>query len=179
MDGQLGKILIVDDDENICEVIKMYLQSSNYDTKVVNNGKIAEEVFLDYKPDLVLLDVMLPGVDGIDVLKWIRKEKETPVIMLTARGETFDKVLALELGADDYVVKPFEPKELVARVKAVMRRYNADTAEYIKEQYKNMKSNLCAKRKCDDCFIHDINRAKCYDMFCFQIYVGLNLLKEV
>ena len=114
MDGQLGKILIVDDDENICEVIKMYLQSSNYDTKVVNNGKIAEEVFLDYKPDLVLLDVMLPGVDGIDVLKWIRKEKETPVIMLTARGETFDKVLALELGADDYVVKPFEPKELVA-----------------------------------------------------------------
>ena len=128
MDGQLGKILIVDDDENICEVIKMYLQSSNYDTKVVNNGKIAEEVFLDYKPDLVLLDVMLPGVDGIDVLKWIRKEKETPVIMLTARGETFDKVLALELGADDYVVKPFEPKELVARVKAVMRRYNADTA---------------------------------------------------
>ena len=128
MDGQLGKILIVDDDENICEVIKMYLQSSNYDTKVVNNGKIAEEVFLDYKPDLLLLDVMLPGVDGIDVLKWIRKEKETPVIMLTARGETFDKVLALELGADDYVVKPFEPKELVARVKAVMRRYNADTA---------------------------------------------------
>ena len=128
MDGQLGKILIADDDENICEVIKMYLQSSNYDTKVVNNGKIAEEVFLDYKPDLVLLDVMLPGVDGIDVLKWIRKEKETPVIMLTARGETFDKVLALELGADDYVVKPFEPKELVARVKAVMRRYNADTA---------------------------------------------------
>lgn len=125
MDGQLGKILIVDDDENICEVIKMYLQSSNYDTKVVNNGKIAEEVFLDYKPDLVLLDVMLPGVDGIDVLKWIRKEKETPVIMLTARGETFDKVLALELGADDYVVKPFEPKELVARVKAVMRRYVA------------------------------------------------------
>lgn len=128
MDGQLGKILIVDDDENICEVIKMYLQSSNYDTKVVNNGKTSEEVFLDYKPDLVLLDVMLPGVDGIDVLKWIRKEKETPVIMLTARGETFDKVLALELGADDYVVKPFEPKELVARVKAVMRRYNADTA---------------------------------------------------
>ena len=128
MDGQLGKILIVDDDENICEVIKMYLQSSNYDTKVVNNGKTAEEVFLDYKPDLVLLDVMLPGVDGIDVLKWIRKEKETPVIMLTARGETFDKVLALELGADDYVVKPFEPKELVARVKAVMRRYNADIA---------------------------------------------------
>lgn len=128
MDGQLGKILIVDDDENICEVIKMYLQSSNYDTKVVNNGKTAEEVFIDYKPDLVLLDVMLPGVDGIDVLKWIRKEKETPVIMLTARGETFDKVLALELGADDYVVKPFEPKELVARVKAVMRRYNADTA---------------------------------------------------
>lgn len=127
MEGILGKILIVDDDDNICEVIKMYLSSGNYDTCIVNNGKKAQEVFVEYKPDLVLLDIMLPGADGIDVLKWIRKERSTPVIMLTAKGETFDKVLALELGADDYIVKPFEPKELLARVKAVMRRYTVDS----------------------------------------------------
>lgn len=126
MEGKIGKVLIVDDDENICEVIKMYLENSGYDTRVCYNGKAAEEAFSHYKPDLVLLDIMLPGVDGIDVLKWIRKQSEIPVIMLTAKGETFDKVLGLELGADDYMVKPFEPKELVARVKAVLRRYNAD-----------------------------------------------------
>jgi len=126
MDGKIGKIQIVDDDENICEVIKMYLENSGYDTKVCYNGKAAEEVYLQYKPDLVLLDIMLPNIDGIDVLKWIRKQAETPVIMLTAKGETFDKVLGLELGADDYIVKPFEPKEMVARVKAVLRRYNVE-----------------------------------------------------
>ncbi|SHJ71135.1 DNA-binding response regulator, OmpR family, contains REC and winged-helix (wHTH) domain [Clostridium amylolyticum] len=126
MDGILGKILIIDDDENICEVIKMYLENSGYDTKVGHNGKEAQELFMEYKPDLVLLDVMIPHMDGVDVLKWIRKDSETPVIMLTAKGETFDKVLALELGADDYIVKPFEPKELIARVKAVMRRYNVE-----------------------------------------------------
>lgn len=126
MEGKIGKVLIVDDDENICEVIKMYLENSGYDTRVCYSGKAAEETFNQYKPDLVLLDIMLPGVDGIDVLKWIRKQSETPVIMLTAKGETFDKVLGLELGADDYMVKPFEPKELVARVKAVLRRYNAE-----------------------------------------------------
>lgn len=127
MEGTIGKILVVDDDENICEVIRMYLNSSNYDNRIVNNGKDVENVFVEYKPDLVLLDIMLPNIDGIDVLKWIRKESEVPVIMLTAKGDTFDKVLALELGADDYIVKPFEPKELLARVKAVMRRYNTDS----------------------------------------------------
>ncbi len=126
MEGIMGKVLIVDDDENICEVIKMYLENSGYSTRVCHDGKTAETVFSEYKPDLVLLDIMLPNIDGIDVLKWIRKENETPVIMITAKGETFDKVLGLELGADDYIVKPFEPKELIARVKAVMRRYNAD-----------------------------------------------------
>lgn len=126
MEGTMGKILIVDDDQNICEVIKMYLESSGYTTMVSNDGKNAQEVFLGFKPDLVLLDIMLPYMDGIDVLKWIRKDYETPAIMLTAKGETFDKVLALELGADDYIVKPFEPKEMVARVKAVMRRYNVE-----------------------------------------------------
>lgn len=126
MEGSLGKILVVDDDKNICEVIKMYLENAGYHVKVANDGREAQEAFSDYKPDLVLLDIMLPYMDGIDVLKWIRRDSETPVIMITAKGETFDKVLGLELGADDYVVKPFEPKELIARVKAVLRRYTAE-----------------------------------------------------
>ncbi|WP_142413518.1 response regulator transcription factor [Hathewaya massiliensis] len=127
MEGSIARILIVDDDENICEVIKMYLESSGYETEVVYNGRDAIEKFNTYKPDLMVLDIMLPYVDGIDVLKAIRKESETPVILLTAKGETFDKVLGLELGADDYIVKPFEPKELIARVKAVLRRYNVES----------------------------------------------------
>jgi two-component system, OmpR family, response regulator ResD len=126
MEGTIAKVLVVDDDKNICEVIKMYLESSGYAVKVANNGKEAQELFSNYKPELVLLDVMLPYIDGIDVLKWIRKDHETPVIMITAKGETFDKVLGLELGADDYIVKPFEPKELMARVKAVLRRYTSE-----------------------------------------------------
>ncbi|MCY6356583.1 response regulator transcription factor [Clostridium sp. ZS2-4] len=126
MDGMLGKILIVDDDENICEVIKMYLENAGYSTTVCYDGKEALEAFVQYMPDLVLLDIMLPHMDGVDVLKRIRREYETPTIMLTAKGETFDKVLALELGADDYIVKPFEPKEMIARVKAVLRRYNVE-----------------------------------------------------
>ncbi|MEQ8154159.1 MAG: response regulator transcription factor [Clostridiaceae bacterium] len=127
MEGTIGRILVVDDDENICELIKMYLNSANYDSRVVHNGKDAQEAFSEYKPDLVLLDIMLPHIDGIDLLKWIRKEGDIPVIMLTAKGDTFDKVLALELGADDYILKPFEPKELLARVKAVLRRYTTDS----------------------------------------------------
>ena len=126
MDNRLGKVLIVDDDENICEVINMYLLSAGYETRKCFNGREACNIFTEFKPDIVLLDIMIPGIDGIDVLKWIRRNNEIPVIMLTAKGDTFDKVLALELGADDYVVKPFEPKELLARVKAVMRRYNYD-----------------------------------------------------
>lgn len=124
--NKMGKILIVDDDENISEVINMYLMNSYYETRVTYNGKDACTLFNEFKPELVLLDMMLPGMDGIEVLKWIRKNSEIPVIMLTAKGDTFDKVLALELGADDYIVKPFDPKELLARVKAVMRRYNYD-----------------------------------------------------
>ena len=126
MEGKIAKVLIVDDDNNICQIIKMYLENSGYATKVSNDGKEAQDAFLEYKPDLVLLDIMLPSIDGIDILKWIRKDYETPVIMLTAKGETFDKVLGLELGADDYMVKPFEPKELLARIKAVLRRYNSE-----------------------------------------------------
>lgn len=124
MEKSIGKILIVDDDENICEVIKLYLENSGYETQLCFDGKDAEDKFLSYKPDLVILDIMLPHIDGIGILKWIRKESSTPVIMLTAKGETFDKVLGLELGADDYIVKPFQAKELLARVKAVLRRYS-------------------------------------------------------
>ncbi|MGL5353982.1 MAG: response regulator [Clostridium sp.] len=129
MESKLGRILVVDDDENISEVINMYLNSASYETKKCYNGKEACIAFETFKPELVLLDIMLPGMDGIEVLKNIRKNSEIPVIMLTAKGDTFDKVLALELGADDYIVKPFEPKELLARVKAVMRRYNYDVTE--------------------------------------------------
>lgn len=116
------KILIVDDDTNISELISLYLNKEGYDTREVADGKLALQVFADYKPDLVLLDIMLPGADGYDVCKEIRKKNRTPIIMLTAKGEVFDKVLGLELGADDYMVKPFDPKELMARVKAVLRR---------------------------------------------------------
>ncbi|ABG83601.1 DNA-binding response regulator [Clostridium perfringens ATCC 13124] len=131
MEGLLGKILIVDDDENICEVIKMYLETTGYNVKVDQDGKAAKEEFVNFSPNLVVLDMILPGIDGMEVLKWIRKDSNVPVIMLTAKGETFDKVLALEIGADDYVVKPFEPKELLARVKAVMRRYSGEEPDNV------------------------------------------------
>lgn len=116
------KILIVDDDTNIAELIALYLQKEGYDTKEVYTGKKAIEAFATYEPNLVLLDVMLPEMDGYDVCKEIRKTSKTPIIMLTAKCDVFDKVLGLELGADDYIVKPFDPKELIARVKAVLRR---------------------------------------------------------
>jgi two-component system response regulator ResD len=138
MEGTLGTILIVDDDENIADLIKLYLENSGYSTKLCYDGKEAVSVYAEYKPDLVLLDVMLPHMDGVDVLKAIRKDSEVPVIMLTAKGETFDKVLALELGADDYVVKPFEPKELIARVKAVLRRYSADNPSKEELKFDNL-----------------------------------------
>ena len=115
-------ILLIDDDENICKVVTLYLEKEGYDIKVALDGRTGLDMFFEINPDLVLLDIMMPGMDGIQVIKQIRQEKKTPVIMLTAKGDTFDKVLALELGADDYIVKPFEPKELIARIKAVMRR---------------------------------------------------------
>ncbi|MCM1992064.1 response regulator transcription factor [Oceanirhabdus seepicola] len=129
MEGIKAKVLVVDDDRNICEIEKMYLESSGYEVEIANDGKAAIEKFQSYKPNIIILDVMLPYIDGIDVLKNIRKESEVPVIMVTAKGDTFDRVLGLELGADDYMVKPFEPKELVARVKAVLRRFNADATK--------------------------------------------------
>ena len=118
------KILIVDDDTSISELISLYLIKECYDTRCVENGEDALRVFKDYKPDLVLLDLMLPGMDGYQVCREIRMKSDTPVIMLSAKGEVFDKVLGLELGADDYMIKPFDSKEMVARVKAVLRRYS-------------------------------------------------------
>jgi two-component system OmpR family response regulator len=117
------KVLVIDDDVNICELIRLYLEKEGYQVLAVYNGKKGIEVFSDFAPSIVILDIMLPGADGWQVCREIRKVSNIPIIMLSAKGETFDKVLGLELGADDYIVKPFEPKELVARIKAVLRRY--------------------------------------------------------
>lgn len=123
------KILIVDDDANIAELISLYLTKECFDTKIVHDGEAAIEEFNSYQPNLVLLDLMLPGIDGYEVCREIRKTSKTPIIMLSAKGEVFDKVLGLELGADDYIIKPFDSKELVARVRAVLRRFNPTSQE--------------------------------------------------
>ena len=116
------KILVVDDDTNICELLRLYLTKEGYQVTTANDGEEGLEKFNQLKPDMVLLDVMMPRMDGLEVCRRIRKLGNTPVMMLTAKGETFDKVLGLELGADDYMVKPFDTKEVVARIKAVLRR---------------------------------------------------------
>ena len=118
------KILIVDDDSNIAELISLYLIKECFDTLIVNDGEEALKQFQLYQPNLILLDLMLPGIDGYEVCRTIRKTSNVPIIMLSAKGEVFDKVLGLELGADDYMNKPFDSKELVARVKAVLRRFH-------------------------------------------------------
>ena len=117
------KILIVDDEKHIAELISLYLTKEGFETKEVNDGRKAIDEFYAYNPKLVILDLMLPGMDGYQICTEIRKKSDTPIIMLTARSDTFDKVLGLEMGADDYMVKPFEPNEMVARVKAVLSRY--------------------------------------------------------
>ena len=118
----MSKILVVDDELNICELLKLYLENEGYTVFTANDGQAAVTAFQQKAPDLVLLDIMLPKMDGWQVCREIRKTSSAPIIMLTAKGETFDKVLGLELGADDYVVKPFSPRELVARVRAVLNR---------------------------------------------------------
>lgn len=123
------KILIVDDDNNIAELISLYLTKECFDTKIVNDGEEALSVYKSYGPNLILLDLMLPGIDGYQVCREIRAKDNIPIIMLSAKGEVFDKVLGLELGADDYMMKPFDSKEMVARVKAVLRRYQPVKAE--------------------------------------------------
>lgn len=119
------KILIVDDDEHIAELISLYLVKECFDTRIEGNGEDALKAFEEYQPHLVLLDIMLPGIDGYEVCSQIRKTSQTPIIMLSAKGEVFDKVLGLKLGADDYIMKPFDSNEMVARVRAVLRRYQA------------------------------------------------------
>ena len=128
------KILIVDDDINICELLRLYLEKEGFTTKIVNDGMSAISAFKQDEPDLMLLDIMLPQLDGWQVCREIRKFSYKPIIMLTAKGETFDKVLGLELGADDYVTKPFDTKEIVARIKAVlMRSSSSSVPEAVKE----------------------------------------------
>ena len=122
------KILIVDDDRNICELLRLYLEKEGYQTYLAHDGETAVAMHAELDIDLVLLDVMMPRVDGWEACRRIRAKKETPIIMLTAKGETFDKVLGLELGADDYIVKPFDTKEVVARIKAVLRRTGRTSA---------------------------------------------------
>lgn len=122
------RILIVDDDANIAELISLYLMKECYETKIVGDGESALREFPSFKPNLVLLDLMLPGIDGYQVCRELRMVSQVPIIMLSAKGEIFDKVLGLELGADDYMIKPFDSKELVARVKAVLRRYQAGSS---------------------------------------------------
>ncbi|MBQ5667000.1 MAG: response regulator transcription factor [Oscillospiraceae bacterium] len=129
-----AKILIADDDRNICELLKIYLEKENYNVVLAGNGEEALLKFDEEEPDILLLDVMMPRLDGWQVCRELRKKSEVPIIMITAKGETFDKVLGLELGADDYVVKPFEPKEIVARVKAVLRRTGKASAENDKKE---------------------------------------------
>ena len=141
-----NKILVVDDDLNICELLKLYLENDGYVVFTANDGQEAVEMFQNKTPDLVLLDIMLPKKDGWQVCREIRKTSSAPIIMLTAKGETFDKVLGLELGADDYVVKPFDAKEVMARVKAVLRRTTGDSESTESEKkvviYDNLEINI-------------------------------------
>ena len=142
------KILIVDDDENIANLISLYLTKECYETRIEHDGQSALDAFKEYAPNLILLDIMLPGLDGYEVCREIRRESKVPIIMLSAKTEVFDKVLGLELGADDYIIKPFDSKELVARVKAVLRRYTEAPAPVEKKpdekrvEYKDLINNL-------------------------------------
>lgn len=123
-----GRILIVDDDSNICELLRLYFEKEGFSTVILNDGAVAVKNFEELQVDLILLDIMLPNLDGWQVCREIRKKSDVPIIMITAKGETFDKILGLELGADDYISKPFDSKEVVARVKAVLRRSNLNNA---------------------------------------------------
>lgn len=138
------KILIVDDDENICELLRLYLEKDGFETVVANDGEQAVDYATKYTPDLILLDIMLPKLDGWQVCREIRKSSDVPIIMLTAKGETFDKILGLELGADDYISKPFDTKEVIARIKAVLRRSSdKDKASQVQEvKYDKLRINL-------------------------------------
>ena len=138
------KILVVDDDRNICELLKLYLENDGYTVFVANDGQEAVEMFQSKAPELVLLDIMLPKMDGWQVCREVRKKSSVPIIMITAKGDTFDKVLGLELGADDYIVKPFDTKEVIARIKAIARRVgNSPEESEVKEvRYDKLSVNM-------------------------------------
>ena len=137
------KILVVDDDNNICELLRLYLEKDGYEVTIANNGGDAVKLFQEISPSLMLLDIMLPVLDGWQVCREVRKFSDRPIIMLTAKGETFDKVLGFELGADDYVVKPFDAKEVLARVRAVLRRSGGSQPTDVKEvSYDKLVINL-------------------------------------
>lgn len=136
------RILVIDDDVHISELLKLYLEKEDYEAEVAHDGGEGLEKFKSFEPKLVLLDIMLPVMDGWQVCREIRRINNTPIIMLTAKGETFDKVLGLELGADDYIVKPFEPKELIARVKAILRRTNVNEDTVKQYSYNNLTVNI-------------------------------------
>lgn len=146
--NKTARIMIVDDDANICELVRLYLEKEGYETSICFDGEKALREFNEHQPDMAILDIMMPKMDGITLCREIRKTSDMPVIMLTAKGETFDKVLGLELGADDYIVKPFEGKELVARVKAVLRRYMKDEDEVKTIEYKDLLINLSNYELC-------------------------------
>ncbi len=140
---QNDKIMIIDDDVNICELLRLYLEREGFSTIIANDGLTAIEMFNKETPNLVLLDIMLPGLDGWQVCRKMRANSSVPIIMLSAKGETFDKVLGLELGADDYVVKPFDTKEILARIKAVLRRTSTQSFDQLKEvRYDRLIINL-------------------------------------
>ena len=137
-----GKILIVDDDTNICELLRLYIEKEGYEASIANDGETALKMFDSVNPDLVLLDIMLPGMDGWSICRKIRETSKVPIIMLTAKGELEDKVNGLELGADDYITKPFEMKEVLARVHAVLRRYGEEEQKEKKLVFDKLVINL-------------------------------------
>ncbi len=140
---QAGKILIADDDTNICELLRLYIEKEGFEVEIAHDGKEAMELFEKSDPALIMLDIMMPELDGWQVCREIRKKSQCPIIMLTAKGEVFDKVLGLELGADDYIVKPFETKEVVARIRAVLRRSGMTDGGQVKEvKYDKLSINL-------------------------------------
>lgn len=146
MSDKKQRILIVDDDENIAELISLYLAKDGYESKIIYDGESAIQSIIEYNPDLVLLDIMLPGMDGYEVCTKIRSQSDTPIIMLSAKGETFDKVYGLKMGADDYIAKPFDSKELIARVGAVLRRTNTSSGSTVQNgeyvSYDNLIVNI-------------------------------------
>ena len=139
----VGKILVVDDDPSICEVLRLYLEKDGYSVSIANDGETALKMFTEMPQDIMLIDIMLPKMDGNQLCREIRQISNVPIIMISAKEETFDKVLALELGADDYIIKPFDAKEVIARIKAVLRRTKSKNFEEIKViEYDNLSINL-------------------------------------